>query len=77
MSAVVATHAIAVPRGASTIERAIIRLAAAITRWVTRRAERREDRRERLLAAIQAEQTRRTDPLAAEHLLAQVGLMGR
>ncbi|GAB3633657.1 hypothetical protein GCM10027421_30100 [Microbacterium shaanxiense] len=77
MSAVAITRVIPVPRGASLIERASIRLAAAITRWATGRAQRREDRRATMLTAIQAEQTRRTDPLATEHLLAQVGLMGR
>lgn len=77
MSAVAATHAIPVPRGASTIERASIRLAAAMTGWATRRAERREDRQERMLVAIQEQQTRTRDPLATDHLLAQVGLTGR
>lgn len=77
MSAFVATHVISVPRGASTIERASIRVAAAIARWATRRAERREDRREAMLAAIHAEQTRRADPRATDHLLSQMGLHGR
>lgn len=74
MSAVPATRAITVPRGASTIERVSIRFAAAMTRWAIRRAERREDRRERMLAAIQEQQTRRVDPRAAVHLLAQMGM---
>lgn len=74
MSAVVATRAITVPRGASTIERASIRLAAAMTRWATRRAERREDRHAALLASIKDEQTRSADPRATDHALAQMGM---
>lgn len=77
MSAVVATRTVAVPRGASTIERASIRLAAAMTRWATRRAERRQERHEATLDAIRTAQTRRAQPLAADHLLAQMGMRGR
>jgi len=77
MSAVVITRAHAVPRGATALERASIRLAEAVARWAIARAELREDRREAMLAAIQAEQTRRADPRATDHLLAQVGLTGR
>ena len=77
MSAVVVTRTIAVPRGATVIERSSIRLAAVVTRWATERAERREDRRVAMLAAIKADQTRKADPRAVDHLLAQVGLNGR
>lgn len=77
MSAVVVTRTIVVPRGANAIERVSIRLAAAVTRWATERAEHREDHRVAMLAAIKADQTRRADPRAAEHLLAQVGVNGR
>lgn len=74
MSAVVVTRTIVVPLGATVIERSSIRLAAVMTRWATGRAERREDRRVAMLAAIKADQTRKADPRAAKHLLAQVGL---
>lgn len=74
MSAVAATRTNAVPRGATALERVSILFAEAVARWATARAELREDRREAMLAQIQAEQTRKADPLPAEHLLAQVGL---
>lgn len=74
MSAVVVTRVVTVPRGASTIERASIRLAASMTRWATRRAERRQERHEALLATIKDEQTRRADPRATDHALAQMGM---
>ncbi|WP_223627291.1 hypothetical protein [Microbacterium sp. EST19A] len=77
MNAVVPTRTITVPRGASTIERASIRLAGAMTRWAMRRAERREDRRERMLVAIQEQQTRKIDPHATDHLLAPLGVRRR
>lgn len=74
MSAVAATRAITVPRGASTIERASLHLASAMTRWATRQAERRQDRRAALLASIKEEQTRRSDPRDTDHALAQMGM---
>ncbi|MDP3951310.1 hypothetical protein [Microbacterium sp.] len=74
MSAVVMTRTHVVPRGATALERASIRIAEAVARWAIARAELREDRREAMLAAIQAEQTRRPDPLATAHLLSQMGL---
>ncbi|WP_300267828.1 hypothetical protein [Microbacterium sp.] len=77
MSAMAITRAQAFPRGATAVERWSIRLAASVTRWATRRAERRQERHEAMLAAIQAENTRKADPRAIEHLLAQVGLNGR
>lgn len=77
MSAVAVTRSVAVPRGASTIERASIRLAAAVTRWATRRAERRQERHDAMLLVIQSEQTAKAEPLAADHLLAQMGVRGR
>lgn len=77
MSAVVMARTYAVPRGATAFERGSIRFAETVTRWATRRAERRQDRHEAMLAAIQAEQTRKVDPRAADHMLAQVGLSGR
>ena len=77
MSAVVITRTVPVPRGASALERASIRIAGALTRWATARAERREERREAMLLAIQAEQVQKADPRAADHLLAQAGLIGR
>ncbi len=77
MSAVVVTRAVPVPRGASALERTSIRIADAVTRWATARAERREARREAMLLAIQAEQTQKADPRATDHLLAQAGVIGR
>jgi len=77
MSAVAITSIHAMPRGANTLERATIRLASAVTRWVTQRAERRQDQQERMLRGIQDQQTRRADGRAAEHLLAQMGLPRR
>ena len=77
MSAVVVTRTHAVPRGATALERASIRVADAVARWAIARAELREERRAAMLAAIQAEQTRKADPLAVDHLLAQVGVTGR
>lgn len=74
MSAVVATRRYPVPRGASALERATIRSADAVTRWVTRRAEQRQDRRERILLGIKEQQTRRADARAVEHELARMGL---
>jgi len=77
MSAVAATRTTVIPRGATAIERLSIRFAAVVTLWATERAERREDRRVAMLATIQDEQTRKADPRATEHLLAQVGLRRR
>jgi len=77
MSAVAATRTITVPRGATAFERFSIRIAAAVTRWATARAERRQGRHEAMLAAIKEEQTRKPDPRAADHLLAQMGLPRR
>jgi len=77
MSAVVITRPYPVPRGATALERVSIRVAEAVARWATARAELREDRREAMLAAIQAQQTRTADPRAADHMLAQMGLTGR
>ena len=77
MSAVAVTRTTVIPRGATAIERLSIRSAAVVTRWATERAERREDRHVVMLAAIQDAQTRKADPRAAEHLLAQVGLRRR
>ncbi|GGD84961.1 hypothetical protein [Microbacterium murale] len=77
MSAVAITRTHAVPRGATALERASIRLADAVTRWAMRRAELRQERRDAMLAAVQAEQTRKADPRAADHMLAQVGVIRR
>lgn len=77
MSAVVITRTHAVPRGATALERASIRLADAVTRWAMRRGELRQERRDAMLAAVQAEQTRKADPRAADHMLAQVGVIRR
>lgn len=74
MSAVVVTRTIPVPRGASMIERASIRVAAAITRWATLRAERREEKHDLLLASIKDKQTRGVDPRATGYALAQMGM---
>lgn len=74
MSAVAATRRYTVPRGANALERGMIRLADAATRWATQRADRRQERHAALLESIRAAQTRRSDPHAAEHLLAQMGL---
>lgn len=74
MSAVVTTRIYTVPRGASALERGSIRLADAVTRWATRSAERRQDRREAMLAAIKEQQTRKPDPRAVDHALAQMGM---
>jgi hypothetical protein len=73
--AITRTHA--VPRGATVLERATIRFADAVMRWAMRRAERRQDRRDAMLAAIHAEQTRKSDPHAAGHMLASMGLNRR
>ncbi len=73
MSAVAITRTYAVPRGATALERWSIRIAGAVTRWATARAERRLDRNEAMLAAIQAEQTQKADPRAADRMLAQMG----
>lgn len=77
MSAVAVTRTVVVPRGATFIERSSFRLAAAMTQWATARAERRDDRQVAMLAAIKAEQTRKADPRAAEHMLAQAGMRWR
>lgn len=77
MSAVVVSRTYALPRGATALERTSIRVAVAVARWATARAARRQDRHEAMLAAIQAEQTRRADPRSADHMLAQMGLTGR
>lgn len=77
MSAVAITRTHALPRGATALERASIRLADAVTRWAMRRAELRQERRDAMLAAVQAEQTRKADPRAADHMLAQVGVIRR
>ncbi|MCC2029790.1 hypothetical protein [Microbacterium tenebrionis] len=77
MSAVAITRTVALPRGASALERGTIRVADAVTRWATARAERRQERHEAMLAAIQAEQTTKADPRAADRMLAQMGLSGR
>ncbi|MGO2747454.1 hypothetical protein [Microbacterium sp.] len=77
MSAVIATRPVVVPRGANSLERGSIRIAAAVTRWATGRAEQREDQRLRMLATIQAEQTQKADPRAADHMLAQMGMPRR
>ncbi|MGM7665507.1 hypothetical protein [Microbacterium sp. A93] len=74
MSAVAITRTYAVPRGANSIERASIRLAAAMARWATTRAERRQDRHEVMLALIKDEQTSKPDPRATDHALAQMGM---
>lgn len=77
MSTVASTGTYAVPRGATALERTSIRIAEAVARWATARAEIREDRRNAMLAAIQAEQTRRADSRSVEHMLAQMGVTGR
>jgi hypothetical protein len=77
MSAVAITRTYAVPRGASALERSTIHVAEAVTRWATARAERRQERHEAMLAAIQAGQTAKADPRAADHMLSQMGLTGR
>ena len=75
MSAVAITRTVALPRGASALERGTIRVADAVTRWAT--AERRQERHDAMLAAIQAEQTAKADPRAADRMLSQMGLRGR
>ncbi|MGP6171784.1 hypothetical protein ACTU6U_12210 [Microbacterium sp. A196] len=77
MSAVAVTRTYPVPRGATSLERWSIGVAETVARWATARAERREDRRDAMLASIQAEQTRKADPRAADHLLAQMGMPRR
>lgn len=74
MSAVAVTRTYTVPRGATGFERFSIRIADAVTRWATARAEHRQDRHETMLAALKEQQTRRSDPRAVDHLLAQMGL---
>lgn len=74
MNALAITSAHAIPRGATVLERSSIRIADAVARWATARAERRQNRHEALIRSIHAEQTRRADPRAADHLLAQMGM---
>lgn len=74
MSAVVITRTYPVPRDASFIERASIRLAEVMAHWATRRAERRQDRHAAMLEAIQEQQTRKADLRATDHALAQMGM---
>lgn len=77
MSAVVINRTLALPRGASALERGMVRLADAVARWATARAERRQERHEVMLETIHREQTRKADPRAADHMLSQMGLTGR
>ncbi len=77
MSAVAMTRTYPVPGGATALERGSIRLAEAVARWAMRRAEARQDSRQTMLAAIKAEQTRKLDPRAVDHLLAQQGVSRR
>ena len=74
MSAAVVTSALPIPCGASAIERGSIRVAAAVTRWATARAELRQERHERMLQQIQADQVAKPDPRAIDYALAQLGL---
>lgn len=58
-------------------ERQLLRLADYVTSRVRRRIEHRALRRELALDLLREQQTRRHDPRAVEHLLAQMGVPGR
>lgn len=58
-------------------ERALQRIALALTRHVDRRVAHRAARRAIAFDLLREQQTRRHDPRAVEHLLAQMGVPHR
>ncbi len=58
-------------------EERLLRLAARLTRYVEHRIERRAERRTIALDVLREQQTRRQDPHAVDHALAQLGLPRR
>lgn len=58
-------------------EGVLLRLADALTCFVARRQVERAARRERMRDLVHAQQIRRSDPRAVEHLLAQMGVPRR
>jgi len=59
------------------IERRILGLAGLLTGFVERRITRRAERRVLALDLLREQQTRRHDPRAVDHMLAQLGLPRR
>ena len=58
-------------------ERKLLGLAALLTVFVERRITRRAQKRALALDLLREQQTRRQDPRAVEHMLAQIGLPRR
>lgn len=59
------------------VERRLLGLAAVLTAFVQHRIERRARKRELALDLLREQQTRRQDPHAVDHMLAQLGLPRR
>lgn len=58
-------------------ELGLLRLADRLTAFVAHRIDRRAERRALALDLLREQQTRRHDPQAVEHMLAQMGVMRR
>lgn len=58
-------------------ERGLLRLADRLTAYVEHRISRRAERRVIALDLLREQQTRKHDPLAVDHALAQLGLPRR
>ncbi|REJ04550.1 hypothetical protein DY023_13985 [Microbacterium bovistercoris] len=69
-----ATLHIATP---TATERTLLRIADGITAFVAYRRERRIERREIALDLLREQQSRKQDPRAVDHALAQLGLSRR
>lgn len=69
-----ATLHIATPTAA---ERTLLRVADSLTAFVAHRRERRTERRELAFDMLREQQSRKQDPRAVDHALAQLGLTGR
>lgn len=67
----------AIQRVPTRAERMLLRVTASIKGLVKRRIAQRAENRERTLSLLQEQQTRRQDPHAVDHLLAQMGLPRR
>lgn len=59
------------------VERRLLGLADVLTAFVQHRIERRAQKRELALDLLREQQTRRQDPHAVDHMLAQLGLPRR
>ncbi|MBT2475304.1 hypothetical protein J7E68_12170 [Microbacterium sp. ISL-103] len=59
------------------VERRLLGLADVLTAFVQHRIERRARKRELALDLLREQQTRRQDPHAVDHMLAQLGLPRR